>query len=444
MATDLAARLGIRRTPPIRASAEVATPLIVGLPRPVILVPATRFFDLQHEQQRMAICHELAHIRRRDLWLGCVPAIAEHLFFFHPLAHVAAREYAFWREAACDAAVLEALEAAPQEYGRLLLDLGVSRPRTSLAAAGAPWSFSSLKRRISMLRDHSTRTRGSRAVAALAIGGAILLVAPLRLTARQAAVPASPAQTAVAAAAGRSARALEPMRPAQKTERRDTPASRFSYVAFVDENGLYMSGSQEDVARARQLRKPGEPLVWFRDGDREYIVRDPAVAQRIKEIWQPLGRIGAEQGRIGGEQGKLGARQGEIGKKQGEIGVQQGRLGMLQSALAARQAELALRQARMSLSETRPPTAAERAELENQRQQIDREMRRLDGEMRALGEQMRELEKPMQDLAMEMETLGKQMGDFGEQMREAMRKAQLETTELFERLTSSGAAQIVK
>ena len=74
----------------------------------------------------MAICHELVHLRRGDLWLGCVPALAERLFFFHPLAHVAAREDPLAREAACDAAVLRAMDATPQDYGRLLLALGVS------------------------------------------------------------------------------------------------------------------------------------------------------------------------------------------------------------------------------------------------------------------------------------------------------------------------------
>ena len=140
----------------------------------------------------MALCHELTHIKRADLWLGCVPAIAERVFFFHPLVHFAAREYALCREAACDAHVLAVMDAAPQEYGRLLLGLGVSRTRTSLAAAGAPWSFSTLRRRIAMLDSQSPRSIGSRTVAAIVIGVAALAIVPLRISARQ-----PPAATAV-------------------------------------------------------------------------------------------------------------------------------------------------------------------------------------------------------------------------------------------------------
>ena len=188
MAAALASRLGLRRVPRVRVSDEVGTPLVTGILRPSILLPAPAFDALSERQQRMALCHELTHIKRADLWLGCVPAIAERAFFFHPLVHFAAREYALCREAACDAHVLAVLDAAPQEYGRLLLGLGVSRTRTNFAAAGAPWSFSTLRRRIAMLDSPSPRSTGSRVVAAAVIGIAALAIAPLRIAARPAAV----------------------------------------------------------------------------------------------------------------------------------------------------------------------------------------------------------------------------------------------------------------
>ena len=133
----------------------------------------------------MAICHELAHVKRADLWLGCVPALAERLFFFHPLVRLAAREYALSREAACDSAVMDTLEVAPQDYGRLLLALGVSRPRTGLTAAGAAWSFPNLKRRIAMLQNQSARSTRSRALAVAVVGLAITAMVPMQLAARR-------------------------------------------------------------------------------------------------------------------------------------------------------------------------------------------------------------------------------------------------------------------
>ena len=152
--------------------------------RPVVLLPSGRLDALTDRQWQMALCHELVHLKRANLWLGCVPALAERVFFFHPLVHLASREYALSREAACDAAVMETLDAAPQEYGRLLLSLGVSHPRTGFAAAGGAWSFLSLKRRIAMLQDVSARSNRSRVIAFGAVGLAVAAMVPMQLAAR--------------------------------------------------------------------------------------------------------------------------------------------------------------------------------------------------------------------------------------------------------------------
>jgi hypothetical protein len=59
---------------------------VTGLLRPVVLLPSHRFGTLTGREQQMVLCHELAHLERADLWFGCVPALAERVFFFHPLA----------------------------------------------------------------------------------------------------------------------------------------------------------------------------------------------------------------------------------------------------------------------------------------------------------------------------------------------------------------------
>lgn len=81
MTGDLCRHLGLRRVPEVRLSEEVLTPLVTGLLRPVVLVPTDRFAALSERQQQMTLCHELAHLERADLWFGCVPALAERLFF---------------------------------------------------------------------------------------------------------------------------------------------------------------------------------------------------------------------------------------------------------------------------------------------------------------------------------------------------------------------------
>lgn len=178
---ELSALLGLRRPPALLASAEIAGPQAVGLLAPAVLLPAGGP-ALAEGDLEMALCHELVHLRRRDLWLGWVPALAERIFFFHPLAALAAREYALAREAACDAQVLRVLGAAPQAYGRLILKLGVGPRASGWAAAGASPSFTTLKRRLEMLQQQtSDRPRRSRAWLWLAAPAALLALAPLQI-----------------------------------------------------------------------------------------------------------------------------------------------------------------------------------------------------------------------------------------------------------------------
>jgi hypothetical protein len=432
----------LNRVPEIRISERVETPLVAGLCRPVVLLPATRFDALTDGQQQMALCHELAHLKRGDLWLGCVPALAERIFFFHPLAHVAAREYALWREAACDRSVLDALDVAPREYGRLLLDLGISRPNAGLIAAGASWSFPILKRRIVMLHELSDRSGSSRVVAAAAIGISLAAVIPIQVVARpgsqaSAVEPTRPVEQTRPAEPAKPAVPVSPATPASPAERVTQPAERLRYVMLREDGGIMSSGSREDVETARRFRRSGESLLWFRQGGREFVVRDPNTLSQVESIWQPVNELGNEQGRLGAEQGRLGAKQGELGARQGQLGAEQGKLG-------ARQGEIGEAQARLAARESAAQTTAAREALEQDRRSIAQKIRDLEEDMRLLDKRMRELDEPMRELNAPMEGLSREMALLGKKMEEASRRAQEEMRALLERAIATGLAEVVR
>ena len=177
---EQARALGLRRCPELRRSEVIVSPQVTGLWRPVVLLPKEHTLDA--DDCAMALAHELAHLRRGDLWLGWVPALAQRAFFFHPLARWAMREYAFHREAACDAQVLDRSSAQPQDYGRLLLRLGVAFP-VHASLAGASPTFQNLKRRLTLLQQTDRvppRLGAWLLVALVALAGAL----PYRVTAR--------------------------------------------------------------------------------------------------------------------------------------------------------------------------------------------------------------------------------------------------------------------
>lgn len=182
-----AAACGLRNPPALRLSHDIDSPLLLGRVHPMLLLPAR--ISLSRGELDMTLMHELIHLRRRDLWWGCIPSIARQLFFFHPLVHVAVREYGIAREAACDAAVVETDQCSRQAYGRLLLRLGTSAaPALSLAMASP--TFVALRKRLTLLQQGSylPRTASVALVLLVAVAG----VMPLRLVAGAAPVQIPP------------------------------------------------------------------------------------------------------------------------------------------------------------------------------------------------------------------------------------------------------------
>jgi hypothetical protein len=460
LASTLARALGLRHTPIVRLSSDVATPLVTGIVRPQILLPS-KGATLPADEQRMALCHELSHVKRQDLWLGLIPAIAERLFFFHPLVRLAAREYSLCREAACDAAVMDTLSASPRDYGRLMLSLGVSKPRAGMALSGAATSHSMLKRRITMLCDSMPARGRGRLVSAIAIAATIASIVPLRLVARAQApaaaieAPKSTASTTVPAPTdfdlhawvhhvGKMFIGMGPAWLASGSHERGAPAQGnqgrqrdLNYVLFIDEHDTNMSGSTSDIELARKYRRGNERLLWFRHNGGEFVVRDARVLDQIDDIWRPVGEVGAAQGEVGAKQGLLGAKQGGFGAQQGVVGAQQGTLGAQQGDLGARQGVLAEREARAR-------TDAERQAIRAEQRKIDDEIRGLDEQMRALDAKMREFDEPMRALDKQMRVLDVEMRALDTKMREATDRAQSQMRELVERAIASGAAERVR
>jgi bla regulator protein BlaR1 len=440
---DLCVHAGVRRVIEARWSSAIEAPMIAGLLRPVILLPTSRFDRLSAAEQRMAICHELVHLRRGDLWLGSVPALAERLFFFHPLAFLAAREYLLAREAACDRAVLRLLDAAPHDYGRLLLALGVSPMRAGLAAAGSSRSFSTLKRRIAML-GHGSPSSLARLGGWLLSGAAVCALVPIQLGAQPSSRPLTrlppdlKAWPWAAQAANRASTAVAPMTVTAMQEKAPAHKNKDERLEFVlvnrDRHGVTMSGSWQDAERLKRAYSD-ERVLWFRHDGKEYIVKDGAALDEAEQINRPVAEIGAKQGEVGAKQGAIGARQGAVGARQGEIGARQGAIGAKQGAIGAQQGALSVR-------ELGKLTDAERREIDAEHERLEKEMSALNEEMSKLSDEMRRASEPMDGLNDEMRDLSKEMDALSREMNEAVAKANSEMVALVERLIKDGRAQV--
>jgi len=140
-----------------RESSTITTPLVVGIFKPIVLLPSKFLWKLNHKQLAAILLHELAHIERKDTKANLIQKLITIVFWFHPLVHMLDRQISKAREEICDNNVLE--EQSPLEYSEALLHASLattSVPGKVSYTAGAVGVFSGdwkLENRIQELID---------------------------------------------------------------------------------------------------------------------------------------------------------------------------------------------------------------------------------------------------------------------------------------------------
>ncbi len=158
---EVAHAIGLTHSPPVLVSERTDCSLVVGPWCPAVVLCRADLESLSAKELRALLAHELAHIRRRDLWAGILPNLARLLFFFDPLVWLACREYDLAREATCDTVALRVSGLTPADYGRLLLKLSITSsvplPFSPLVTLSATSPYARLLRR----RLHGLRKLGN-------------------------------------------------------------------------------------------------------------------------------------------------------------------------------------------------------------------------------------------------------------------------------------------
>lgn len=153
-------------------------PGIVGLFRPVLLLPEGIIERLTPDQFRAVIAHEICHVRRRDNLTSFLHMIVEAVFWFHPLVWYMGARLVEERERACDEEVLRQ-GSTPETYAEGILNvckLYVESPVTCVSGV----TGSDLKKRIETIMRHHLALRLSFAKkAALTCSVVAAIVGPL-------------------------------------------------------------------------------------------------------------------------------------------------------------------------------------------------------------------------------------------------------------------------
>ncbi|WP_049422395.1 M56 family metallopeptidase [Stenotrophomonas maltophilia] len=496
---------GVRPAPRLWMSTQVDAPQLVGPFRPVLLLPAGDN-ALQGDALDLALTHELQHLQRRDLQWGLLPALAQHLFFFHPLLRLSVREYAQAREEAVDAAVVGQHGASRQAYGRLLLQLGVA-PQPHLGVASAAPNTTSLKRRLLSLQSRRSCPR----ILAMALTAVVVLVgvAPMRLVAApvppappappaapKAVVPPPPKAPNAPPAAPKAARVpAVPVAPAPPAEPADVEAlsgpddadvavdvdvdvdtdmhsehstshttsittygrldlgkSPLQAYVLVDGDSTFANGGIDDVTVARRQLGKG-PALWFRQGDKRYVVRDPMLIQTLQRAYSGAADLGRQQSELGRQQSALGREQGELGRQMGEMGRLQGEESRRLALAAAEVARSAMaahdinREAAAEAAKAARGATSDMAVAREAAREAAAEARRAMQEARSEAAQsgrtrdMQRLASQQSELASRQAALGSQQAALGERQARVHAQASQQAQQVIARALASGKAE---
>ncbi|MDB5350341.1 MAG: mecR [Planctomycetota bacterium] len=167
---------GLRRDAGVRSpvrwavSEQVMSPAVGGLIHPTVVLPPDLEDGLTPKQLKWVLLHELAHIRRRDLWVVTVQRLIQAVFFFHPAVHLANWILDQLREYACDDAALSASHASRRDCGEgFLTVVGRTVDRVSHAPAASLGLFESrmlIRRRLVRILDNHRKVHSRLSVRA--------------------------------------------------------------------------------------------------------------------------------------------------------------------------------------------------------------------------------------------------------------------------------------
>lgn len=131
----LAVTFGLSGRVKILCSDAVGSPVLIGLLRPVILLPIAVTCRMTILQLELVLAHELAHVRRLDPLFNLLQITIETLYFHHPMVRWVSRQVRNEREVCTDLMVLSRYAGRRRDYIEALATLSELQQRHPMILA---------------------------------------------------------------------------------------------------------------------------------------------------------------------------------------------------------------------------------------------------------------------------------------------------------------------
>jgi len=173
----LAAKTGMRRTITFLQSQKVRVPTVIGILKPVVLVPAMIISGLPADQLEIIILHELAHVRRYDFLINILQSIMEALFFYHPVVWIISENIRQEREKCCDDYTVKVCGQVSL-YARALTCLSELQITTAIPSVAITGNKKNIVHRVErLINSKKMKTnRSERLIAGLVLMTSVLII----------------------------------------------------------------------------------------------------------------------------------------------------------------------------------------------------------------------------------------------------------------------------
>ena len=168
----LSKEMGIKTTIFLMVNKEIASPMIMGLVRPVLMLPHE---DYESNDLAFILRHELTHFKHKDIVYKVALFIANAIHWFNPIVYLMVNEAHADMERVCDDAVLENKGAEERrEYGEVILNsIGQQKMRGNVFTTNFYAGTNKIKARFTNIMDVNKKKSGF--VQLLVVASAVII-----------------------------------------------------------------------------------------------------------------------------------------------------------------------------------------------------------------------------------------------------------------------------
>ena len=151
--------IGLRRTMPVIVNRKVNSPMILGIFRPVLVIPRE---DYSFAEFNMIVRHELTHCKRHDIAFKVLLTAVNALHWFNPFVYLMVREANADIELCCDADVLRnADDVQRKAYAEsILTSMEREKGFVPVSTCFSHGSIHKMKERLENIVDNGKRRSG--------------------------------------------------------------------------------------------------------------------------------------------------------------------------------------------------------------------------------------------------------------------------------------------